>query len=215
VLPSGTPSGVKIRPRSQRTSFAESRPSGQYNALASGTHSGGDARQRETSHQPQNEMEAARHTLIAAPMPMPSLGKESPKMASQESSSRAYPTPEQAQGMSPAVLPDSYKAQAHAPPSADLTGSAASKTAASSSGYSESEHTTKLTNPALAAATGAWAAKAGTSSGVPDRTKILHKCEHCGNDNDITSQFTRDNMAKVNSKPGNTGSWWQSAGPSA
>jgi len=107
--------------------------------------------------------------------------------------------------MSPAVFPDSYKAQSHAAPSADVTEPAAYKTSANSSGYSKPEYTTKMTDPALAAATGAWAAKAGTSSGVPDRTKILHKCEHCGNDNDITSQFNRENMAKVNNKLGSTG----------
>jgi len=74
--------GVKIKP-SQRTSLTEGsddhhRPShtgaDQYNTLPSGTHSGVDSLQHEKSHQPQNEMQTARHTLIDAPMPMSSLG---------------------------------------------------------------------------------------------------------------------------------------------
>ncbi|KAK0648387.1 hypothetical protein B0T16DRAFT_408114 [Cercophora newfieldiana] len=256
VLTSGTPSGVKIKHRSQQTSFAEGADDrhhpfptgdGQYDTLASGTRSADNAQQRERSNQPQIETQAARHTLIAAPMPMPDLREGSPSIP-RETETRDYPSPEQAQemsptvlpesyraqshtapgtedvldypppdkakDMSPAVLPESYTAQSHAAPNTDAE-STPSKASTSSSKYSEPEYTTKLTDPALAAATGAWAAKAGTSSGVPDRAKILHKCEHCGMDSDITSEFTRENMAKVTNKPGSTGNWWQNAWTSA
>ncbi|KAK0624178.1 hypothetical protein B0T14DRAFT_517624 [Immersiella caudata] len=222
VLPSGTPSGVKIKPMSQHASFTEGSDDhrvsrtgdGQYNTLASGTPSSvGAARQQ--SDAPENEAQSARHALVAAPVPMPSLGDGSPKVVPHEQAEKAYPSPSQAQEMSPAVLPGSYKEHSHSVPAAKEPEVGTSKTSTSSSNYSQPEYTTHSTDPALAAANGAWAAKAGASSGVPDRAKILHKCEHCGKDNDISPQFTRDNIAKVNNKTGSTGNWWQNAWTSA
>ncbi|KAK4450572.1 hypothetical protein QBC34DRAFT_402886 [Podospora aff. communis PSN243] len=214
VLPSGTPSGVKIRPRTQHSTYADgsdghraSTEHDQQKMVSSGIPSNVDAN-RQQPHAPQNEMEAARDTLVAAPMPMPSLGYGTALH------NEDYPPLEMAQDMSPAVLPDSYKEHSHAVPNKE-TQSGASKKSTSSSSYSQPEYTNRSTDPALAAANGAWAASAGPSSGVPDRAKILHKCEHCGKDNDISSQFTRDNIAKMNSKSASTGNWWQSAWTSA
>jgi len=223
VLPSGTPSGVKVKPTSHHTSYPEGSDDhshasyggdGQYNTLASGTSSGiGAAQTRETPRQPENEVQSARYTLAAAPMPTsPHLGNESPQLAaSEDSRSTSYPSSKQAKQMSPEVLPDSYRAQSHSIPSAsNTTSSAPSKASTNSSDHSQ-EHKTqsRTTNPALAAASGAWAAAAGPSSGVADHhAKIVHKCEHCGNENDITSDFTQENMAKLSGKSNSTGSSW-------
>jgi len=223
VLPSGTPSGVKVKPASHRATHPEGSDDhshasydgvGQYNTLSSGTSSGiGATHKSESTRQPENEVQSARHTLVAAPMPAISRrGNESPNLVTSEHSRpTSYPSSEQAKQMSPAVLPDSYRAQTHSIPDAmNTTSSGPSKVSTSSSDYSQEHHKTqpRMTDPALAAASGAWAAAAGPSSGVADRAKIVHKCEHCGNDNDITSDFTQENLAKLGAKPGSTGSSW-------
>ncbi|KAK4035436.1 hypothetical protein C8A01DRAFT_17871 [Parachaetomium inaequale] len=64
-------------------------------------------------------------------------------------------------------------------------------------------HNNANPNPALAAATTSWAASAGKSSGVGDRGaqgmgqgmmgqgKTVHRCQHCGGENDISGYLER------------------------
>ncbi|KAK5662642.1 hypothetical protein OQA88_8557 [Cercophora sp. LCS_1] len=230
MLASGTPSGVKIG--SKRSSVTEpasrtlsNHGDGQYNTLASGTSSGIDVEYQ------QREPQAAKHALVAAPMP--SHHKES-----QPVGLTAFPPPEKAQKMSPDVLPDSYRAQSHATPAtgpdADARAQRPQEVIMGPEVLPDSSRTqshpvpstdcapvparshASAVDPALAAATGAWAGKTATGpGGAMDQSRVMHKCEYCGHDNDISSQFTKENMGKMTKKQGSMGNWWRDAWSSA
>ncbi|KAK4176668.1 hypothetical protein QBC36DRAFT_328738 [Triangularia setosa] len=61
-------------------------------------------------------------------------------------------------------------------------------------------HGDKFVNPALAAATGAWASTGnsvgGISGGNVQQGRVLHRCENCGQHNDI-SGYVKEAVAKV------------------
>jgi len=102
----------------------------------------------------------------------------------------AYPSPEQAKGMSPEVMPDAYTA----PTAQPMTSHASEQSAPQAYGSREPQHSLhhSAANPALAAAAGAWASSAGPSSGnstaAPSAGKMMHKCQHCGGENDISQE---------------------------
>ncbi|KAK4463577.1 hypothetical protein QBC42DRAFT_173297 [Cladorrhinum samala] len=66
-------------------------------------------------------------------------------------------------------------------------------------------------DPALAAATASWGVQGSTIGHVPITDKVTHKCEHCGNDTDITSYVRRaqESLLGGNGKigGGNSGLW--------
>lgn len=199
VLASGTPSGVKVTPKhSRNTSLDHSRRSyaqdgdGQYNSIGSSSTSGiSHDQQRQAAN---TEREAARHTLVAAPMP--SGGKENKQEVARQNQSglTMFPTPNQAEHMSPEVMPSSYTASAPRSTSKsrahDNAPAVPTKDVHHPSRVYESENMFSAgRGPALAAATEAWGSKAGPSSGAGGQSRVVHKCQQCGADNDISSYF--------------------------
>lgn len=220
VLPSGTPSGVKVGAKGHHVSDSTRRKDrshiaheggGQYDMLASGALSGIDRSHQESAlRQSETERQAAHYTLVAAPMSFPdgqskSSGVE-PESAPHQTTERAYPSAEPAHSMSPEVMPESYRSQSHPVPRDDENGFSGPSNASA-------DRTQPLTNiePALAAANSAWAAQSGAGPAAVDQAKILHKCQHCGNEDDISSHFTKENMAKISAKRGGAANWWQTA----
>ncbi|KAM7188058.1 hypothetical protein V8F20_010713, partial [Naviculisporaceae sp. PSN 640] len=98
---------------------------------------------------------------------------------------------DQVRHMSPEVMPSSYTSSA--PRSTQLSHSGDMTSAGQ--GATAHSHSSDV-DPALAAATGAWASTGGPSviggSGLPAMNrgsggKVMHTCEHCGKENDITA----------------------------
>ncbi|KAK3317540.1 hypothetical protein B0T19DRAFT_435166 [Cercophora scortea] len=120
----------------------------------------------------------------------------------QASTQTAFPTSEAAKHMSPEVLPESYRASAPRSGPSSGTGAPLSSneppySAVSSHQYPQtSHHQQSVLNPALAAANGAWASASAPSGSAGHaglgHAPVIHKCEHCGKDNDITPYFTRN-----------------------
>jgi len=51
-------------------------------------------------------------------------------------------------------------------------------------------------DPALAAATASWGNGGVIGGGNRDQGRVVHKCDHCGHDNDI-SGYVKEAVAKV------------------
>lgn len=202
ILPSGTPSGVKIRSGGSWSSVTDGNRSlakdgeGKYNTLTSGTPSGIDtAVNREAPRRLENEAHSAHDALVAAPMPSRDKSVDQP-----------YPPSEMAQKMSPEVLPESYRASSHPVPTLDDD----------SQPYSagKGENIAKQSpdpGPSADDFGALYTHKAGPSYGIDPPVRLMHKCENCGVENDISSEFTKENIAKLNKKQGSTGNWWQNA----
>ncbi|KAK1753253.1 hypothetical protein QBC47DRAFT_388076 [Echria macrotheca] len=207
VLPSGTPSGVKVGSVSRPTRHSDLAETsrvgnGQDNKLATGTASGID-----TEHAGQQDVSHTTRNVVAAPMPI----HEKADKPVEKPASTAFPPPDMAKEMSPEVMPDSYREQSH-PVDRSTHHAHTNRDYSPKTDVTEESRPQKSTmDPAVAAAAGAWAAKAGPSSGVPEQPKVTHMCEHCGRENDISSVFTKENISKMNKKHGSTGNWWQDA----
>ncbi|KAK3346514.1 hypothetical protein B0T25DRAFT_552198 [Lasiosphaeria hispida] len=228
-LPSGTPSGVKVKPRTPRSSMSTdpTRHSlsrggdAQYNTLASGMSSGSDNvnRQRSSEH-PKDEMKSTKYSL--SPPPIPAHTEERKQEAAPEAKPELlmFPTPEQAQEMSPEVLPAPYTASApRSSPSPKTKDTEIAPPVPAKEPFLPAQHqdveqkrsNPPATDPALAAATGAWTANGGAVGGNAGSGKVVHKCEHCGGDNDISSYFTKEALGKMDGKNGAAGGWWHNA----
>ncbi|KAK0724964.1 hypothetical protein B0H67DRAFT_119058 [Lasiosphaeris hirsuta] len=200
VLSSGTPSGVKVKPRTPRSSVSAD-PNrggdGQFNTLSSS--SGVDAVNRQKSSE-RAKGESTKHTL--SPPPIPAYIEERKHDVAHEAKPELhmFPTPEQAQDMSPEVLPAPYTAAApRSSPSPKIRDTEISSPVLTKEGSLPIQHQDverkrshpSTTDPALAAATGAWTANGGAVGGNAGPEKLVHKCEHCGGDNDISTYLRR------------------------
>jgi hypothetical protein len=203
VLPSGTPSGVKVKPRSA--------PAHDHDQLSRGQH---NPRLPEAPPSlPPVDITSHADTLRDLPVPN-----------TKSSSNPTYPHAEMAQQhMSPEVMPDSYRASAPGHTSHHAAqptrqpqlrgGDADEHNHNSNNGKSFRDRVQDTRNArtgnggqnaALAAATSSWATGStmGTSNspshsavgGVPDMARVMHPCEHCGRENDITRYFSGQNV---------------------
>ncbi|KAK0661706.1 hypothetical protein QBC41DRAFT_33279 [Cercophora samala] len=200
-----------------------------------------------SSSSPTNAHPSSYHTVVSAPVhAAPETGKATnpPPAAGESTTPRFTPLPSTATGMSPEVMPESYRESVTKPheqqgmrpevmpeayresvsrPSDHSTGMSPEvmpnayrssvprdsnnnfKTRGMPPVQSNEEHVTgqnKFVSPALAAATGAWAASSGNGTGVGvgnasvPQGQVVHRCEHCGQDNDI-SEYVKEAVAKV------------------
>ncbi|KAK4195998.1 hypothetical protein QBC40DRAFT_288070 [Triangularia verruculosa] len=169
---------------------------------------------RESASKPHEQAHTSSHHTGVSPSiyAFPETGKAiNPPAAGQAATPRFTPFPNTVKGMSPEVMPESYLPRESNP---SARGMQAMQSNEMSPEVMSKEYTEKVTGqnkfvgPALAAATGAWAATAGPSSGkernvglgggvanVP-QGKVMHRCEHCGQDNDI-SGYVKQAVAKI------------------
>ncbi|KAK3385927.1 hypothetical protein B0H63DRAFT_544433 [Podospora didyma] len=262
VLPSGTPSGVKVEPRGSRTlqdygptSQDDSQHSrNQHGGLAAATGAGvaaGLGASQLAHHQnqgsnnsptqvsqeqfgrhqsePYNNRPASNEPLLDTSH----AGRRNDVVihSRQQDSRQQFRAPETQ--MSPEVMPSAYTESAprstalpgthskdNAPPvpskdyptgardfSGDYQNAQPERQAEQSQGHSQGHSQ----GPALAAATGAWTSTAGTASGntntgsgASGAGKVLHKCQHCGGDNDISQYFTKEGVKAMKN---GTGFW--------
>jgi len=214
ILSSGTPSGVKIRSGGSWSSATNGNRSfakdgeEKHDQIASETTPNNDmAVNREAPQRLQNEAQSAHHALVAAPMP--SHSSKTPSHSS-EMPPRSFEMPsgstEMAHQMSPEVLPESYRASSHPAPTLD--------DASQPYSVEKGEHIAKRSpdpGPSADDFGALYTHKAGPSYGLDPPPRVMHTCENCGVENDISSEFTKENIAKLHKKQGSTGNWWQSA----
>lgn len=279
-LPSGTPSGVKIKPKDNSRRATEpsvhahdqhssdrnvSSPTGPTGVPFTQHHqsqpSNVDTRDSHlkdlplpaSSSSPTNAHPSSHHTVVSPPVhAAPETGKATnPPPAAGESATLRYTSfPSTAKGMSPEVMPDTYRESVTKPHEQQGMSPEVMPEAYRESVSRPSDHSmemspevmpnayrssvprdsnnnnsdlkmrgmqpvqseqymtgqNKFVSPALAAATGAWAASSGTGNGnvggvgtgninVP-QGKVMHKCEHCGRDNDI-SGYVKEAVNRV------------------
>ncbi|KAK3984008.1 hypothetical protein QBC44DRAFT_28730 [Cladorrhinum sp. PSN332] len=256
-LPSGTPSGVKIKPKEHR-SRQSSEPAVQSNLAVSTqpprhsvdvTSSRKDLPLPPSSSSPTDANAPIHHTILRAPETGTATNPPPPSQPAAHFTS--FPNPGMVQNMSPEVMPETYR-QSVVPPHVtrqaggaekdvsprgstnDVVSSAAawrqqpqskqpapaSVSAPPPTPFSSAQtqnntlHQSKdrsTVGPALAAATASW----GVTGGLPTSNtvdKVMHQCEHCGRENDVTSLVRREQekLKGGSVMPGSHGQWSRS-----
>ncbi|KAK0710509.1 hypothetical protein B0T21DRAFT_298153, partial [Apiosordaria backusii] len=147
------------------------------------------------------------HELGMSPEVMPDSYRQSVSRSDHHSSS--FPREKE---MSPEVMPVAYRSSVPRDSrNHNHNNQTRAMQATQESSVGQVGHGDRLANPALAAAAGAWAGRAGMSSGNGNgngnvvgagagagagQGRIVHKCEGCGRDNDI-SGYVKEAVAKV------------------
>lgn len=135
------------------------------------------------------EVMPSAYTASAPQQNAPVGGSNNKSFATASSSSGLWPgsntKPQGSQGMSPEVMPSAYTTSSAARESDTGIGNG---NAIASQGQGQGQGRGGK-EAVLAGAKGAWAGSAPALGSGPGQGKVVHRCEHCGRENDISEYF--------------------------
>lgn len=177
------------------SSPAHAHPSAHHTVFAAPVHAAPETGKQTNPQPPAEQLATPQFTPFPNPELVQNMSPEVMPDSYRESVSSPHHHSSPGYKMSPEVMPAAYSASHAGAVRSDPTASRHGP----SGGFVEHDLNSSLEgrtldqrdrNPALAAATASWPSAAGKSSSqglwTNSRGKVMHTCEHCGKDNDIT-----------------------------